>query len=189
MRHTATAAVLTAILTVGLTACNEPTVTTTPDTPRKTAEKTAAPAPKKKTARIGDTLTLEGQEPGQQLAVTLKKWADPAKSSDEYITPQDGHRWVAGRFELKNTGTKTYRDSPSGGAQVADTDGQRFHATLANGNLTVGPEMTWDLKLPVGEKALGWIVFEIPKGSKARSVQFTMNSGFADQTGQWTIKK
>jgi hypothetical protein len=185
MRQTTTAITLAALLAAGLTACTDkPTVTTTPDTP-KAAEKETAP-PKKQTAKVGDTLTLKGQEPGQQLAVTLKKWVDPAKSSDEYMTPQDGQRWAAAQFELRNTGTVVYRDSPGNGAQAADTDGQRFQATIAGG-LTAGPEMTADLKLPVGDKALGWIVFEVPKDSKLKSVQFAMNSGFADQTGQWTI--
>lgn len=189
MRQAATAAILGILLTAGLTACTDkPTITTAPD-PTKAAEKEADPAPKKQTAEIGDTLTLTGQEPGQKLAVTLKKWADSAKSSNEYMKPQDGQRWVAGQFELKNTGTVTYSDSPGNGAQVADTEGQRFSATIAGGPLTVGPEMTSGLKLPVGETALGWIVFEVPKGSKLKSAQFTMNSGFADRTGQWNIQQ
>lgn len=181
----ATTVILTALLGLGLTACTDkPTITTTPDATKAT---TKTSPPKKQTAHIGDTLTLTGQEPGQQLAVTLKKWADPATSSDEYMKPQDGQRWAAAQFELKNTGKVAYRDSPSNGAQVADTQGQRFQATIAGGPLTQGPEMTADLKLPVGETALGWIIFEIPKDAKPKSIQFAMNSGFADHTGQWTI--
>ncbi|GAA0939600.1 MULTISPECIES: hypothetical protein [Streptomyces violaceusniger group] len=38
-----------------------------------------------------------------------------------------------------------------------------------------------------GDKALGWIVIEVPKASKVATLQFTMNSGFADETGQWKI--
>lgn len=184
MRHIATTAVIALTLVTG---CGpKPTITAHPDKPKTTSKQDGQP--NKQTAAIGDTLTLTGQEPGQKLAVTLKKWADPVKSTDAYTTPQNGKRWVAAQFELKNTGTVTYADSPSNGAQVADSDGQRFHSTIAGG-ITAGPEMTADLKLPVGEKALGWIVFEIPKDSKAASVQFTMNSGFAQQTGQWTIKQ
>lgn len=183
----ATTVILGALLAISLTACTDkPTITTTPDPTSKAASKQNS-QPKKQAAAIGDTLTLKGQEPGQQLAVTLKKWADPATSSDEYMKPQDGQRWIAAQFELKNTGRIAYRDSPSNGAQVADTDGQRFSATIAGGPLTTGPEMTADLKLPINETALGWIVFEVPKDAKPKSVQFAMNSGFADHTGQWTI--
>lgn len=186
MSRTTTAVTLAILLTASLTACTDkPTITTTPDKTTKTTEETTTP--KKQTAKIGDTLTLTGQEPGQKLAVTITKWDDPAKSSSEYMQPQDGQRWVAAQFELKNTGKTAYRDSPSNGAQVADSKGQRFNATIAGGPLTSGPEMAADLKLPVGDKALGWIVFEIPKDSKPTNIQFAMNSGFAQHTGQWTI--
>ena len=180
------AAMVVLTLAASLTACTDkPTITTTPD-PTKAQQQASTP-PKKQTAKVGDTLTLTGQEPGQRLAVTLKKWADPAKSSDEYMQPQDGQRWVAAQFELKNTGRAAYRDSPGNGAQVAYTQGQRFQSTIAGAPLTTGPEMTADLKLPVDETALGWIVFEIPKNAKPASVQFAMNSGFADNTGQWNL--
>lgn len=186
MRHTLTA---TAALAITLTACAGPqTVSTTPDkTPTAVASKETS-SPKQTTAHVGDTLTLGGLKEDEQIAVTIKKWADPAKSNDEYITPQKGMRWVAGQFELTNTGTAVYSDSPGNSAQVADAEGQRFQSTMVGGTLTAGPEMTSDLKLPRGEKALGWIVFEVPKDSKVVSVQFTMNSGFADETGQWNIK-
>ncbi|WP_262699719.1 MULTISPECIES: DUF4352 domain-containing protein [Streptomyces] len=136
-------------------------------------------------ARVGDTITLSGQEDGEQLDVTLKKWLDPAKSADEFTTPAAGKRWVAVQIQLTNTGTTTYSDSPSNCVQAADSDGQRFDATF--GDITAGPQMASDLKLPAGDKALGWVVVEVPKASKIATLQFTMNSGFADETGQWKI--
>ncbi|EXU69870.1 hypothetical protein Z951_02540 [Streptomyces sp. PRh5] len=136
-------------------------------------------------ARVGDTLTLSGQNDGEQLDVTVKKWLDPAKGADEFTTPGSGKRWVAVQLQLTNTGTTAYSDSPSNCVQVADADGQRFDATF--GDITAGPQMTSDLKLPRGDKALGWIVIEVPKASKVATLQFTMNSGFADETGQWKI--
>lgn len=40
-----------------------------------------------------------------------------------------------------------------------------------------------------GAKALGRIVFEVPKTSNiVRSVRFGMNSGFSEQTGQRSVK-
>ncbi|GAA2317853.1 DUF4352 domain-containing protein [Streptomyces violaceusniger] len=99
--------------------------------------------------------------------------------------PRAGKRWVAVQVQLTNTGTTTYSDSPSNCVQAADSDGQRFDATFAD--ITAGPQMTSDLKLPAGDKALGRVVVEVPKASKIATLQFTMNSGFADQTGQWKI--
>ncbi|MEU2901333.1 DUF4352 domain-containing protein [Streptomyces globisporus] len=189
-RTTVIAAVLTAGLLFTATACTEDDITTAPSKTGAAEETAAEPAaedePTKATvAKVGDTITLKGQEDGEQVDATLKKLVDPAQPKDEFFAPEDGNRWVAAQFELTNTGTKPYADSPSNGAGVADADGQRFQATFAD--TKAGPSMTSDAKVPPGEKALGWITFEVPKGSKIVTVQFGLNSGFADQTGQWTV--
>ena len=136
-------------------------------------------------AKVGDTISLKGTGDGSKLDVTVVKVADPAKSSDEFMTPEAGKRYVGVQFRLVNTGSAAYDDSPSNGAQVADSGGQRFESTFAD--ITAGPSMASAVKLQPGGKALGWIVFEVPKGSKAVTVQFTMDSGFAEQTGQWKL--
>ncbi|MFE9886864.1 DUF4352 domain-containing protein [Streptomyces scopuliridis] len=192
MRRTTIAAIAAGLLLTA-TACGGNDEITTKPKPAATAEAKATadetpaePAPSKATAaKVGDTITLKGFEDGEQLDVTVTKWVDPAKGKDEFFTPEDGNRWVAAQFELVNTGTKVYADSPANGAQVADNEGQRFGTTIAD--VTAGPSMTSAAKVPPGEKALGWIVFELPKGSKVASIQFAMNSGMADQTGQWDI--
>ncbi|MEE1802264.1 DUF4352 domain-containing protein [Streptomyces sp. NPDC101062] len=196
--HRITVAAVAAVLLLTATACGgADEVTTKPNKPAAAAEtadpaveevteEPAEPTPSKaEDAAIGDTITLKGFEDGEQLDVTVKKWVDPAKGGDEFFAPEDGNRWVGAQFELVNTGTKVYSDSPSNGAQVADTEGQRFGTTFAD--ITAGPSMTSDAKVPPGEKALGWIVFEVPKGSKVATIQFAMNSGMADQTGQWKV--
>ncbi|MGX4688772.1 DUF4352 domain-containing protein [Streptomyces sp. JNUCC 63] len=147
-----------------------------------TKEKTAAP----EVAKVGDTLTLKGMEGGSRLDVTVVKVADPAKSADEFFEPDSGKRFVGVQFKLVNTGKAAYSDSPSNGAQVADGEGQQFDSTLAD--ITAGPSMSSSLKLKPGATGLGWIVFEVPKAAKVDTVQFTMNSGFADQTGEWKLK-
>nr|WSS66748.1 DUF4352 domain-containing protein [Streptomyces sp. NBC_01177] len=192
MRRITTALAAAGLLVATLTACQE-SVTTEPtktgaavDTSAQTEAPAAAPTPtKSKAAKVGDTIALAGTEDGEKVDAVLKKWTDNAKPADEFFAPEDGNRWVAAQFELTNTGKAVYADSPSNGAQVADADGQRFQATFAD--VTDGPSMTSDATLPPGEKVLGWIVFEVPKASKIVTVQFALNSGFADQTGQWTV--
>jgi hypothetical protein len=194
MRHTRTTtlAALTAATLLALTACTpEESVNTTPKagtskSAKKTTEDKTDDAPAKKTAAVGDTLTLKGMENGEQLDVTLKKWLPTAEPGTEFDIPQDGKRWAAAQFELVNTGSKVYADSPQNGAKAADSQGQRFDSWF--GEIKAGPSMSSDVSLPNGEKALGWIVFEVPKDSKIVSVQFGMNSGFSDQTGQWAVK-
>ncbi|WAP56169.1 DUF4352 domain-containing protein [Streptomyces sp. S465] len=204
MRARAVAVIATAVLCLSLAACGSEDdkgsgISTNPKTESSSqaasADETAGTEDAKDAAadaseqpadaRVGDTITLSGQEDGEQLDVTMKKWLDPAKSADEFTTPGAGKRWVAVQVQLTNTGTATYSDSPSNGLQAVDTDGQRFDATFAD--ITAGPQMTSDLKLPAGDKALGWVVLEVPEASKIATLQFTMNSGFADETGQWKI--
>ncbi|MGW0819442.1 DUF4352 domain-containing protein [Streptomyces viridiviolaceus] len=124
-------------------------------------------------------------EDGEQLDVTVTKFLDPAKGADEFNQPQSGKKWVAAQFQLVNTGSKAYSDSPANDARAADTDGQHFDAWF--GEIAAGPAMTSDLNLPAGDKALGWIVFEVPSSSKIVTVQYGLNSGFAEQTGQWKV--
>ncbi|MFF3622345.1 DUF4352 domain-containing protein [Streptomyces sp. NPDC002467] len=189
--HTRTAVATLATLTaLALTGCGPAEITSKPDTktsaPAADAS-SAAPASSapSKAATVGDTVTLKGNNDGEQLAVTLKKWVDPAESANEFSKPQDGKRYVSAQFELVNTGSVVYSDSPGNGAQVADSDGQQFHSTFAE--TKAGPEMTSSAKAAPGAKVLGWITFEVPKDSKVAKVQFSMNSGFASQTGEWTI--
>ncbi|MZF56930.1 DUF4352 domain-containing protein [Streptomyces sp. SID5594] len=192
MRRTTIATIATAALLLTATACTGDDITTKPTKTGAAAPEASTPAeapedePTKATvAKVGDTITLKGQEDGEQVDATLKKLIDPAEPKDEFFTPEDGNRWVAAQFELTNTGTKPYADSPSNGAQVADADGQRFQATFAD--TKAGPSMASEAKVPPGEKVLGWITFEVPKASKITTVQFGLNSGFADQTGQWRV--
>jgi len=184
-----------AIIGLGLTlaACNDGTASVN-STPDKTTAAAAAPssktptkaAPKKPApAKIGDTITLHGMEGGSQLAVTMVKWVDPAKGADEYTTPDSGKRFVAVQVRIVNTGKGVYDDSPSNGIQVADTKGQRFDSDF--NEVSAGPSMAPEVKLRPGDKALGYITFQVPKASRVAQVQFSMDSGFADEAGQWNV--
>lgn len=186
------AAVAAALGALTLAACD--TGSTVVDKPKgeaaapadsgKATEKEKSDAPE--VAKVGDTLTLEGFEEGSKLDVTVVKVADPAKSADEFMQPASGKRFVGVQFQLVNTGEAAYSDSPSNGAQVADSEGQQFAATF--GDITAGPSMASSLKLKPGAKGLGWIVFEVPEAAKVDTVQFTMDSGFADKTGEWKLQ-
>ncbi|MFD6903664.1 DUF4352 domain-containing protein [Streptomyces sp. NPDC060077] len=186
------AAAAAALGALTLTACD--TGSTVVDEPKEnaTAPADSGEGATKKTsdapevAKVGDTLTLEGFEEGSKLDVTVVKVADPAKSADEFMEPASGKRFVGVQFQLVNTGEAAYSDSPSNGAQIADSEGQQFDATI--GDITAGPSMASSLKLKPGAKGLGWIVFEVPEAAKVDTVQFTMDSGFADKTGEWKLR-
>lgn len=172
---------------LALTACGPgSTVTDKPKAAAKASSSKPASKPTKQAvAKVGDTIGLKGTEDGSKLDVTVVKTVDNAKSSDGFTSPENGHRWIGVQFRLVNTGTKAYSDSPINGTQIADAEGQQYQPTFAD--ITAGPSMASSVKLSPGAKALGWVVFEVPKGAKAASVQFTMDSGFAQQTGEWKL--
>ncbi|MFC9219659.1 DUF4352 domain-containing protein [Streptomyces hygroscopicus] len=184
------------ICALGLTACDSGDTVTDKPKAKASASATAAekpaaekPAAEKSAtpdvAKVGDTIALKGLEDGNKLDVTVVKIADPAKSSDEFTTPGSGKRFVGVQFKLVNTGTAAYSDSPANGAKITDVDGQQFESTFAD--ITAGPSMSSAVRLKPGGKALGWIVFEVPKASKTDTIQFALNSGMANQTGEWKL--
>lgn len=154
--------------------------TTAPATPTTTA----APTPTE--AAVGDTLTIDGDQ-GVKLAITLKKWTRSARSGDQYFTPDAGKVWAAAQFQIKNVGTGTYDDSPDNCAQAADAKGQRFDTFFVD-SITAGPLMPVEVKLPPGDVALGWVVFEVPKNTTVTRVQYTPDSGFGEQSARWRTK-
>lgn len=119
------------------------------------------------------------------MAVTVLKVVDPAEPKDpEFFGPEKGQRWVAVRVRLKNIGSATYDDSPDNGARVIDSKGQQFDATIATG-IRAGALFPGIVKVRPGSAAVGFIVFEVPETAKVVTLQFGLNSGFADDFGEW----
>jgi hypothetical protein len=136
-------------------------------------------------AGIGDTITLHGYEEGEELQVTVRGLIDPAKS-DPYFGPRRGHKWVAVNLVLKNTGSKAYNDSPGNGAQLIDTSDEGYDE--AGSETPSCHYMGYSVKIASGSKRAGCLVFEVKKAAKPVVFQFTMDSGFADETGEWTLR-
>ncbi|MEW1908951.1 DUF4352 domain-containing protein [Kitasatospora sp. NPDC085895] len=180
-----TAALLAALLSAAATGCSSHSVVTAPaSTP--TSGTSSGPAGSPQPAQVGDTLELAGNEQGARMAVTVTAVADPATAAHSFDTPEAGRRLVAVQFRLHNTGSTTYSDSPSNGATVVDEQGQGFNAVLGT-DVTAGPAFPAGVVVAPGDTALGYISFEIPAGSRLAKAQFTLNSGFANQTGQWVL--
>ncbi|MGW6984077.1 DUF4352 domain-containing protein [Streptomyces sp. NPDC054932] len=174
------------------TGCSrEATVTTTPASSRPVREaapvmEQSAPAPfRPASAAVGATLDLTGLEDGEKLAVTLVKIVDPARAKNPHSTPEAGARYVAVQFRLKNTGAAVYQDSPGNGVKVVDTQGQQFGAAYTE--TSAGPEFPGSITVAPADTALGFIAFEVPGTSEISKVQFSMNSGFSPNTGQWNV--
>jgi hypothetical protein len=68
---------------------------------------------------------------------------------------------------------------------VSDTAGQSFRSTFAD--TSAGPSFPAVVTIGAGDTGLGFITFEVPHESQVAKVQFALNSGFADETGEWQV--
>ncbi|MFD8478933.1 DUF4352 domain-containing protein [Kitasatospora sp. NPDC059673] len=137
------------------------------------------------TAKLGDTIGLKGTEKSNTADVTLVKVVDNAEGADEFTKPADGKRFVSVQFRIKATGSAAYADAPANSAKVLDDKGQGYSSSLDE--TKAGPEFPVPANIAPGESALGFITFEVPSDAKLDKIQFAMDSGFAQQTGQWKL--
>jgi hypothetical protein len=146
----------------------------------------AAAAQGPATARIGSAITLSGFDSGEQMAVTVTKVISHASPGDEFTSAPAGDRLYAVQFRLDDTGSAAYSDSPSNGAEVVDSSGQSYEASIADtaSGCTSFPATE---NIATGASGLGCIVFEVPEAAKITGVQFTLDSGMGPQTGQWDV--
>ncbi|MDT9694705.1 DUF4352 domain-containing protein [Streptomyces sp. P17] len=145
-------------------------------------------APVSSDGKVGDTLSLTGIEDAEKLDVTVTKVVDPARAENSIFKPDEGNHLVAVQFRMKNTGRVEYTDAPSFGAEVIDQKDQRFDASIIYAT-TAGAEFPGSVTIRPGAKAVGFLTFEVPDGSRVVAVQYTMNSGFSDDTGEWKVPK
>lgn len=133
-------------------------------------------------ARIGDVLTLATQDDGE-IQVTVREVHDPAEPG-EFAGPDDGERYVAVELTIANTGEETYDDTPDNSGTLVDTEHVGHRTTLSEvedcdsfNGVTISP----------GDQRRGCLVFEVAHDRDARLFQFTPDSGFGPDTGEWQL--
>jgi hypothetical protein len=136
-------------------------------------------------ATIGSSITLVGNNNGEQMAVTVTKVITNAQPNTEFDSAPAGDRLYAVQFRLADTGSAAYSDSPSNGAAVVDSTGQSYQAGVET--VTGCQSFPGTENIAPGASGLGCIVFEVAKSAKITEVQFTLDSGFGPQTGQWDV--
>jgi hypothetical protein len=135
-------------------------------------------------AKIGDTLTLSGNG-GEALKVTVHQVMDPLPVGS-FDQPDSGQRFVGVQITLKNVGSVPYSDSPSNGATLLSNTNEQAQGQIVTGG-PCGNGFQSSVKLALGDTQQGCLPFELPIGQTPSTFQFTLNSGFADQTGQWSV--
>ncbi|MFI5999138.1 hypothetical protein ACIA98_01750 [Streptomyces sp. NPDC051366] len=118
-----------------------------------------------KDAHVGDSVRVHGRQVGRHLQAVLTAYVDPAVSVEKNYAPPAGKRWVAASMSFVNVGGASY--GALGRMWAYDSAGGR-HPVVPTGELTTGKPLVFD-SLAVGERAEGWVVFEIPE--KARIVR------------------
>ncbi|WP_042376699.1 DUF4352 domain-containing protein [Streptacidiphilus melanogenes] len=186
-RRTALAVALGALLVAGTAACNPTSgssVTTGAKPTTATGTKAASSGQSSsKAAKVGDTIALKGMDTSAD--VTVVKIVDNPAGADDYTTPDSGKRFFAVQFRIKDTGSKAYSDSPSNGAKLVDSQGQSYDADVSD--TKAGTSFPATVNLSPGATGLGFITFQVPSNAKITQIQFGLDSGFADQTGQWNV--
>ena len=131
-------------------------------------------------AAIGSTITLTGSH--SKLAVTLSAYTDPLPAG-QFSTPDPGSHLVGVQLRIVNTGSTAWSDSLSNGAKLVDDKNQEYQSTYlvdsvpAFNSSTVSP----------GDTRLGWIGFSVPDGVQPQRFTLVLDSGFADNGGQWLL--
>ncbi|MBT2479479.1 DUF4352 domain-containing protein [Streptomyces sp. ISL-94] len=121
-----------------------------------------------KDARVGDPVRVHGQQAGHHLQVVLNAYVDPAVSIEKNYAPAAGKRWVAASMSFVNVGGASY--GALGRMWAHDSAGQR-HPVVPTGELTTGKPLVFD-SLAVGERAEGWVVFEVPENARIERLQY-----------------
>ncbi|WP_285701876.1 DUF4352 domain-containing protein [Actinomadura sp. NBRC 104412] len=179
--------VLPVLLSFALAACAGTEVTSNPDNkPAASQGQETSPKEQGGRAKIGDTITLDSGQDGLKLEVTVVKVVPSAKPKDEFNVPEPGHRFAAVQIRLKNVGSTTYDDSPGNGAQLIDDEDQQYNDNL--NEIALGPSIGASVKLAPGSSRKGYLVFSVPKKAKLSKFQFTLDSGFGPQAGEWLLK-
>jgi len=133
------------------------------------------------TASVGDTLTLEGFE-GLTMDVTLTELDRGLEVDQDFDTGS----YVGVRLTLTNTGEVAYDDSPSNGAALVTQDDQQLSSTILFEDADCsGAEAA---RIAPGDTRKVCVVFEREEGQELRLFQFALDSGFAEQTGEWTLE-
>ncbi|MEU3312370.1 hypothetical protein ABZ743_06875 [Streptomyces sp. NPDC006662] len=130
----------------------------------------------------GETVSLDGDRPGERLDVTLTRVVDPAGAA----APAPGaDRLVAVGLRLENTGTVPYEDFPAPAAHLLDTEGRLY--TGLGGATDAGPALPGTVTLAPGRSAAGFVLFRVPERARPAAVQFALDAGRGDAIAQWSL--
>lgn len=109
-----------------------------------------------KQAKVGDTVKLGDWE------IRVNDVTDPVKSSNEFMTPEAGNRWVSVNATVSNKSDKPETVSSMMCFDLRDAEGQKFETTITG---STGSQL--DGEVPAGGRLKGSVAFEVPESVKS----------------------
>jgi hypothetical protein len=199
MNRRTIALVAVSLAALALTACstkevNQPTATTSAGTVNSTVATTPSSStppttkPSKATAHVGATLTLTGDN--ATAAVTLTQVINPATGADGPPTDDNGNpngdTYVATLLTVKNTGTQSFQGDANSDSTLIGSNDQSYTADFDDVNECTNFN-SGSYQLGAGESATGCVVFVLPAGVTPAKFQYSPDSGFSSNFGEWLI--
>jgi hypothetical protein len=109
----------------------------------------------------------------------------PVGPSDATVNPKG--RFVGVEIGLENLGPSPFNESPLGDASLVLDDGREGDPVTLLGGPCAGGFAT-HVKIAPGAKRGGCLAFEVAAGRRATAFQFALDSGFAEEMGEWRLK-
>ncbi len=134
---------------------------------------------------IGEQARLSGAR-DVEVVVTLERVVDPL-AGGEFDAPTSGKRFVGVMLRITNTGDVAYEDSPGNGSNLTYGDDRQATSSLVSEGPCSGG-FSSSVKISPGARRKGCIVFEVPRANKIKTFQFTLDSGFADESAEWSVR-
>ena len=117
----------------------------------------------------------------------MDKIVDPAQSDNQYITPDNGTRFVGAVFTIRALSGAPQGEDANDCAAAIGSNGQsysaQFYGITGYTNFDEGT-----IHVTQGETVTGAVVFQVPAGVKVSKVQWTSGNGYGS-TAQWDVQR
>jgi hypothetical protein len=147
------------------------------------AQAAGTPAGPPQTATIGQTISLP-RPSGGPVAVTVVKVVNPDTATLQAEAPPLGEHLESVEFQIANTGHSNYREDPLLDITAEDADAQ-IVLNAGVSATTAGPRLPSVLNLAPGEKATGYVTFDVLEGDNITTVVYALNGGLFESSGVW----
>jgi len=134
------------------------------------------------TPHVGNSITLRSDD--EFLRITLLAVRDPAHLPGRFGSPAPRNKLVSVLLKVANLGRDFYHDSPGNGAKLI-SGSARVYSTVLPG---IDPNLDGLAGLSRGASQVGWLTFEVPAGMHPSKLRYVLDSGFADQRGEWLLR-